>query len=201
MRLQAAPRDELSDAHAPWIARHAHPPHCPLYSLTRSCQDNERNRIARLELLLSMVGLSVGTCSAVSGFFGMNLLSGLEATAGLFCLVTGSSILLTGSLFITCWRQFRSISRRQRDRLMDVDALKNVLANLDSIALLLRNRPPLPRAPKAMQDEVRDLLTTSGMGSMTKRELAVLCSLLALQQRQGESASQPGLGMMNPGFS
>ena len=64
--------------------------------------DNERNRIARLELLLSMAGLSVGTCSAVSGFFGMNLLSGLEATAGLFALVTGISILLTGSLFVTC---------------------------------------------------------------------------------------------------
>ena len=40
--------------------------------------DNERNRIARLELLLSMAGLSIGTCSAVSGFFGMNLLSGVR---------------------------------------------------------------------------------------------------------------------------
>ena len=87
--------------------------------------DNERNRIARLELLLSMAGLCVGTCSAVSGFFGMNLLSGVENVGGLFLLVTGTSILLTGqfrSLFLTCWRQFRSISFRQRDRLMDVAA-------------------------------------------------------------------------------
>lgn len=63
--------------------------------------DNERNRIARLEVLLSMVGLCVGTCSAVSGFFGMNLLSGVENVPGLFLLVTGTSILLTGSLFVT----------------------------------------------------------------------------------------------------
>ena len=62
--------------------------------------DNERNRIARLELLLSMAGLSVGSMSAVSGFFGMNLLSGVESAAGLFLLVTGTSILLTGSLFV-----------------------------------------------------------------------------------------------------
>ena len=40
--------------------------------------DNERNRIARLELLLSMGGLCVGSCAMVSGFFGMNLVSGLE---------------------------------------------------------------------------------------------------------------------------
>ena len=92
-----------------------------------------------------MAGLCVGTCSAVSGFFGMNLLSGLESAAGLFVFVTGTSILLTGSLFITCWRQFRSISNRQRDRLMDVDALKNVLGKLDLVTLLLKRRPPLPK--------------------------------------------------------
>ena len=153
--------------------------------------DNERNRIARLELLLSMAGLSVGTCSAVSGFFGMNLLSGVESTAGLFVFVTGISILLTGSLFVTCWRQFRSISRRQRDRLMDVDALKNVLAQLDLVALLLRNRPPLPTDAKAMRDEVRSLLSRSAI-RMNSRELAVLCNLL----RQQQAAQSGGLDIL-----
>jgi len=84
--------------------------------------DNERNRIARLELLLSMAGLCIGTCSAVSGFFGMNLLSGVEEVAGLFLLVTGSSILFTGGLFALCLRQFRSLSRQQRGRMLDVQA-------------------------------------------------------------------------------
>ena len=147
--------------------------------------DNERNRIARLELLLSMAALSVGTCSAVSGFFGMNLLSGLESAAGLFVFVTGVSILLTGSLFITCWRQFRSISRRQRDRLMDVDALTNVLGKLDLVTLLLKTRPPLPTDRKAMREEVRQLLYTSSI-AMSARELSVLCSLLIQQQQQKE---------------
>ena len=143
--------------------------------------DNERNRIARLELLLSMAGLSIGTCSAVSGFFGMNLLSGLESAAHLFVFVTGVSILLTGSLFITCWRQFRSISRRQRDRLMDVDALKNVLGQLDLVSLLLRTQPPLPTDPKHMRAELRDLLARSAI-RMNSREVAVLCQLLLNSQ-------------------
>lgn len=47
--------------------------------------DNERNRIARLELLLSMAGLAVGASACVSSFFGMNLVSGLEVS----CSITG----------------------------------------------------------------------------------------------------------------
>ena len=96
-----------------------------------------------------------------------------------------------GSLFVTCWRQFRSISRRQRDRLMDVDALKNVLAQLDLVALLLRNRPPLPTDAKAMRDEVRSLLSRSAI-RMNSRELAVLCNLL----RQQQAAQSGGLDIL-----
>ena len=33
---------------------------------------------------------------------------------------------------------------------MDVDALKNVLAQLDLVALLLRSRPPLPTDAKVV---------------------------------------------------
>ena len=86
---------------------------------------------------LSMAGLCVGTCSAVSA--GMNLL-GLESAAAL-CLRDGASGPPDGLAFITCWRQFRSISNRQRDRLMDVDALKNVLGKLD-LAHQAQDAPP-----------------------------------------------------------
>ena len=99
--------------------------------------------------------------------------------------VTASSILLSGSLFATCWRQFKSVSRRQHvDVGQDVDALKNVLANLDLVSVVLRNRPPLPSAPKAMEDELRKLLHSSGV-LRSSRELSVLCSLL-MQQQQAE---------------
>ena len=123
------------------------------------------------------------------------LLAGLESAAGLFAFVTGVSILLTGSLFAICWRQFRSISARQRDRLMDVDALKNVLAQLDLVALLLRNRPPLPTDPKSMRDEVRNLLVGSAI-RMNNRELSVLCNLLRAQQADTAKRSTQGLDVL-----
>lgn len=148
---------------------------------------NERNRIARLELLTSIAGLAAGIAAAVSGFFGMNLVNGLETASGVFLTVTGLTILLAGSLMLTLWRQFRSIGRRQRDRLMDVDALKNVLAILERIALALRGRPPLPRLPKAMRAELSALIASSGIAMLSNRELSMLCSLLT---QQSESNGQ-----------
>lgn len=158
--------------------------------------DNERNRIARLELLLSMAGLCIGTCSAVSGFFGMNLLSGVEEVAGLFLLVTGTSIVLTGGLFVVCLRQFRSLTRKQRVRLLDVQALKKVLNHLDGITLLLRNRPMLTsQSMSRMQAELKQILEVSGFPQMNERELRVLCNLLR-QKSTGNSRSSYGLTVL-----
>jgi hypothetical protein len=84
----------------------------------------------------------------------------------------------------------------ERDRLMDVEALKNVLANLDLVSLMLRNRPPLPRGAKAMQDELRELLRSSGV-LKSQRELSVLCSLLMQQQaEQSKMEGAPALTVL-----
>ena len=145
-----------------------------------------------------MAGLAIGTCSAVSGYFGMNLVSGLEAAPGVFAFVVGTSMLLTGGLFVTCWRQFRSLSRRQRGRLMDVEALKNVLASLDVVALLLRNRAPLPRALDAMGAELSELLAEAGLPAMSRRELTILCKLLRQQQQESAAVEADGQLKFSP---
>mmetsp|Transcript_20988 Transcript_20988/g.34670 ORF Transcript_20988/g.34670 Transcript_20988/m.34670 type:complete len:542 (+) Transcript_20988:77-1702(+) len=152
--------------------------------------DNERNRIARLELLLSMIGLGVGFSAAVSGFFGMNLLSGVEMVPGLFGFVIGISVFISSGLMATWWCRFRSVSRDQRSRLNDVQALKHVLAKMDVVALLLRNRPPLPAHSNAMQAELRALLMDSGLPAMSTRELALLCNILKHEQPSASELSR-----------
>ena len=47
--------------------------------------DNERNRIARLELFLSMAALALAASACVSGFFGMNLVSGYATNTSHSC--------------------------------------------------------------------------------------------------------------------
>ena len=110
-----------------------------------------------------MAGLAVGASAAVSGFFGMNLVSGLEAAARGFLTTVVCSLGLSASIFAACWRRFRSVSREQRSRLNDVQALKSVLASLDTVGLLLRSRPPLPADPSRLKFELQSLLASSGL--------------------------------------
>lgn len=157
--------------------------------------DNERNRIARLELLLSMGGLCVGSCAMVSGFFGMNLVSGLEVVGrgGVFWGVTLSSLTLASGLFGACWRRFRLQSGQQRTRLNDAQALKRVLANVDAVALLLRTRPLRQGASGAEQgaDELRALLGNSdGLRRMSDRELSLMARILRLQDSRAQLSLQ-----------
>ena len=78
--------------------------------------DNERNRIERMELYLSMGGLSFAMMSAVGGFFGMNLLSGLEDHPKKFWIVTYVTLITSASLWYVTWQRFhlgRQIQHQQ----------------------------------------------------------------------------------------
>lgn len=61
--------------------------------------DAYRNRMIRMNLYLSMGGISLAFGTAVAGFFGMNVINGMEQTEGIFeAIVLGST--LTGGLFL-----------------------------------------------------------------------------------------------------
>ena len=77
----------------------------------------------------------------VAGFFGMNLVSGVENALGGFWIATLLSTFGSAALFFSCTRRFRNVSLQQRSRLKDVQALKRVLTNVDAVALLLRAKP------------------------------------------------------------
>ena len=116
-----------------------------------------------------MAGLCVGVSAMISGFFGMNLASGVELTPYGFVIATALSLLLSVGMFGACTRRFRVLSAQQRSRLKDVQALKTVLANVDAVALLLRSRP---------STELQRLLETSGVPQLNEREMALLQGIL-----------------------
>jgi len=133
--------------------------------------DNERNRLARFELTLNMAGLCIGMSAMVSGFFGMNLVSGVENAVGGFWIATVLSTLCSAALFFSCTRRFRNVSLQQRSRLKDVQALKRVLTDVDAVALLLRAKPAT---------DLDRLLESSGVPKMNEREMGLLQSMLAM---------------------
>jgi len=133
--------------------------------------DNERNRLARFELTLNMAGLCIGMSAMVSGFFGMNLVSGVENALGGFWIATLLSTFGSAALFFSCTRRFRNVSLQQRSRLKDVQALKRVLTDVDAVALLLRAKPAT---------DLDRLLESSGVPKMNEREMGLLQSMLAM---------------------
>lgn len=77
--------------------------------------DNERNRIERMELYLSMAGLGLGAVSAVGGVFGMNLVSGWEDHPRKFWGVTYATLAAAGAGLFAVWQQFHLGRELQRE--------------------------------------------------------------------------------------
>ncbi|KAJ1448850.1 hypothetical protein M885DRAFT_537618 [Pelagophyceae sp. CCMP2097] len=97
--------------------------------------DNERNRIERMELYLSIGGLSFGMVAGVSGIFGMNLVSGLEETPGVFGAVIGATIVVAVGLSYACWQLFHIGQQSQ------------LLEQTNSISCILRRALTPQRSP------------------------------------------------------
>lgn len=72
--------------------------------------DAMRNRVLRLDIFLNLGAVSVGIGGLVAGFFGMNLLSGIEEDPAAFWFVSG---LASATSFI-CFRGTLSYLRFKR---------------------------------------------------------------------------------------
>ena len=65
--------------------------------------DAYRNRMIRMNLYLSIGGISLGFGTAVAGFFGMNVVHGYEEASGIFEAIVLSSCLFGGGFMGACF--------------------------------------------------------------------------------------------------
>jgi len=68
-----------------------------------------------------------------------------------------------------------------------LQVLKSVLGHLDTVGLLLRSQPALPRDTKAMREKLETVLASSGLPNFGPPELALLCNILKRQREQVEN--------------
>lgn len=87
--------------------------------------DHQRNRVLRLNLLMSMASFGAMTMTVPAAFFGMNLHIGLEKVPGMFGIVVKSSVLtgLLASLLVYVYYKFGP-KRRYKARLRDMRSLR-----------------------------------------------------------------------------
>lgn len=103
--------------------------------LARVAIDLRRNKIIRFNIYLSISGIALSTTTAFAGIFGMNLLSGVEETPGVFALVSAVSLVsgvAVAGLFaaaLDVWYARVDLTSAADDRV----ALAALLSNISSV--------------------------------------------------------------------
>ncbi len=94
-----------------------------------------RNRLVRMNVNLGIWGVSTGLTTAVTGLFGMNLISGYEESPIAFAIVAGCSsataVLVAGTYF--SFIRNRMMQERAEQRLAEIDTYVNALSEMSAL--------------------------------------------------------------------
>lgn len=138
-----------------------------------------RNRLIRMNLYLSVAGLSLGLGTAVAGFFGMNLVSGLEDHPTMF-----NNVILGCSLsgFVVAAGCFNFVSgktmqKRAETRLEEIETLTMALSDMCALDHTIKE---LVNAAEPMQkDEFREKFKRARLtGKVSQEEIDLLFNVM-----------------------
>ncbi|EFN55977.1 hypothetical protein CHLNCDRAFT_145324 [Chlorella variabilis] len=90
--------------------------------------DHQRNRVLRINLLISIMSLGCVTATMPAAYFGMNLSSGMEEVPGVFWPMVQSSVVFGMLASLSMWMYYKvGPKRRYRARLRDMRSLRDLL--------------------------------------------------------------------------
>lgn len=120
-----------------------------------------RNRMVRMNVHLGIAGLSLGFSTAVAGFFGMNLVNGLESSPTAFPSVLLGSGLCSVFLSLVTLDHLSGEKMRQRakKRADETDTLTSALSDMCALDHALK--PTVERGESVSKDQFRKLLNQS----------------------------------------
>ena len=97
--------------------------------------DSYRNRMIRMNVYLSITGIGMGMSTAVAGFFGMNLISGLEESPIAFHYVVFTTTAMGILLGAGCVSYISGSSMRKRtlEGLNEITLIDGALSHMGSI--------------------------------------------------------------------
>jgi hypothetical protein len=101
--------------------------------------DGYRNRIIRMNLSMSVIGVALASSTAIAGIFGMNLVSGLEQHPSAFVLVSISSSLLGAGICVASFRYLnhRNLRTEAVNRQREVQTLSTCLMDIGAVSLVI----------------------------------------------------------------
>jgi len=152
--------------------------------------DVHRNRMSRMNVHLGIGAVSLGVCTTVAGYFGMNLTIPaylLDMPHG-FVGVTLASLAAAAMLHAVCvqWLAGYSMKKRARLRFAEIQALQNMLRDMDLVDFALKSAQG---ASTLSRDEFRQALeSVAHTRQITDLEVDVLFRSL---DSSGDGLLQP----------
>lgn len=134
-----------------------------------------RNRMIRMNLYITISGLSLGISTTIAGFFGMNLVNGFESHPSAFQVVIAATCLTGAAVSIFCFNfvSGNTMQNRARQRLNEIQTLNNALSDMDALDVTIKK---LLRSKTGMTlDEFHQMLSTArGSQVVSKEEVELL---------------------------
>ena len=144
-----------------------------------------RNRMIRMNLYITISGLSLGISTTIAGFFGMNLINGLEAHPSAFLVVIGATCFAGAAVSVTCFSYVsgNTMQKSARQRLKEIQTLNNALSDMDALDVTIKK---LLRSKSGMTlEEFHHMLSTSRTSrGVSKEEVELLFNAMD-QQKDG----------------
>ena len=97
--------------------------------------DSYRNRMIRMNVYLAIVGVGLAVGTTTAGFFGMNLISGLEDSPTAFNTVVLSTSITSLAVVFGCTSYLSGARMRERamQRIKEIDTLSGALGDMSSL--------------------------------------------------------------------
>ena len=142
-----------------------------------------RNRLIRMNLYLALAGLSLGVGTTVAGFFGMNLINGLEESPVAFNSVVMLTSLAGVGVAAACssYVSGRTMQKRAKDRLDEIDTLTGALSDMSALDFTVKSM--LEQEAPMSKEEFRMRLKQARLSrNVTEKEVDLLFDALDVQK-------------------
>eukprot|EP01006_Ploeotia_vitrea_P006546 TRINITY_DN13702_c0_g1_i1.p1 TRINITY_DN13702_c0_g1~~TRINITY_DN13702_c0_g1_i1.p1 ORF type:complete len:314 (-),score=156.13 TRINITY_DN13702_c0_g1_i1:3-815(-) len=100
---------------------------------------NSRNRLLRLNVVMTMGTLGFAAGSMVAGIFGMNLTHGFEDHPTFFYMTTGVIFIMSSAIMATLYKSARGTAVVHRRNVDSAKAVRRLFRNMDRVAHVLVN--------------------------------------------------------------
>jgi Mg2+ and Co2+ transporter CorA len=99
-----------------------------------------RNRMVRMNVHVGIAGLSLAFCTTIAGFFGMNLMNGMEASHTAFLSIIALSGVTSGIIGVSSMNYLsgRKMRARAEQRLDEIDTLTNALSDMCALDYVVK---------------------------------------------------------------